>query len=77
MRDYLVQFPYFTGEETEACRNDPHGFPGVEIPTPSPPHSVLAYRNWHHGASELGETDYFFDPFLIFLKTHKISLETF
>lgn len=76
-RDYLIQFPCFIDEEAEACRNDPHGFPRVETPTPSPPCLVLAYRNLHHGASELGETDYSFDPFLIFLKTHKISLEHF
>lgn len=44
MRDYLVQFSYFTDEETETYTNDP-AFPGVEIPAPSPPFSVLPYRN--------------------------------
>lgn len=58
-------------------RNDPRAFPGVEILVPSPLCSVLPDRIDIMELHELGRTDYFFGPILIFLKTHKISLECF
>lgn len=74
-KHYLVQLSYFTDEEREACRNDPSL--GFRLQ----PHLLLSV-SWLTEIDimefhELGRADYFFGPILIFLKTHKISLECF
>lgn len=77
MGNDLLQFFNFIDEEVEAYRNDRSAFPEVARPAPCPLLSVLVYRNRHHGASESGWIDYSVGTILIFLKTHKISLECF